>query len=89
MYTTRRAKQNTMITTRRKNQLKKFKHNVIEHFIITPFSLVIDDKYVYIYTDFLMTSIIMDINKFTKNCQKNWFVVATDGIYKLKISITI
>jgi len=78
-----------MITTRRQNQLKKFKHDIYEHFLNQPFSIINDDDYIYLYTDFLFTSVILDINKFTKNCCNNWYVVATNGTFKLKISITI
>ena len=77
------------MTTRRKNQLNKLIHDIEEHFIITPHIITKDDNYVYIYTDFLFTSVIMDINKFTKNCFFNWYVVANDGKFKLRISITI
>jgi hypothetical protein len=75
--------------TKRQNQLNKFMHNVNEHFLAEPYYKCICDNHIYIYTNFLFTSVIIDINKFTKNCEKAWFVVALEGEYKLKISITI
>ena len=78
-----------MITTRRKNQLNKLMHDVKERFIMTPYIITYNDDHVYIYTDFLYTSVIIEINKFTKNCEKHWFVIPDDGKFKLKISISI